>query len=125
MVLLGCVLMHVLGLLWQVLRSLAEGCGLNEGAQSLGLGLHQQQQHSSGAQNGSLQPRESMDGVAPQYEQLQVFPQSPRTHAEIPCCTSYVPLITSFLPALCDRIGRPWADMQHCLIWWRSMLLYR
>ena len=78
--------MHALGLLWQVLRSLAEGCGLDEGAQSLGLGL-QQQQHSSSAQNGSLQPRESMDGVAPQYEQLQVFPSTPQTQTPI-CCAA-------------------------------------
>ena len=60
----------------QVLRGLAEGCGLDEAAHSLGLGLlqqQQQQQHSSCAQNGSLQPRESMDGATPQYEQLQVL----------------------------------------------------
>jgi len=54
---------------WQVLRSLAEGCGLDEGAQGLSLGL---QQHSSSTQNGALEPRPSMDGATPQYEHLQV-----------------------------------------------------
>ena len=55
----------------QVLRSLAEGCGLDEGARSLSLGL--EQQHSSSEQNGALQSRESMDGATPQFEQLQVW----------------------------------------------------
>ncbi len=62
----------------QVLRSLAEGCGLDEGAHSLGLGL-QEEQHSSSTQNGNLQSRESMDGVTPQYEQLQVLPTNAET----------------------------------------------
>ena len=52
----------------QVLRSLAEGCGLEEAARSLSLGLHQE---TKAVVNG-FAPRESMDGAAPQYERLQV-----------------------------------------------------
>ena len=52
----------------QVLRSLAEGCGLEEAARSLSLGLRQE----TGAVVNGFAPRESMDGAAPQYERLQV-----------------------------------------------------
>ena len=52
----------------QVLRSLAEGCGLEEAARSLSLGLRQE----TGAVLNGFAPRESMDGAAPQYERLQV-----------------------------------------------------
>ena len=81
--------------MWQVLRSLAEGCGLDEGARSLGLGL-QEQQHSSCAQNGALQPRERMDGATPQYEQLQVplaLTQEPKTACL--CCPCGPPNLPS------------------------------
>ncbi|CAK0738768.1 hypothetical protein CVIRNUC_001090 [Coccomyxa viridis] len=55
-----------------VLRSLAEGCGLEEAARSLSLGLRQE----TGAVVNGFAPRESMDGAAPQYERLQESVQS-------------------------------------------------
>lgn len=58
-----------------MLRSLAEGCGIEDGAHSLSLGLLQQHNGSSMG-NGMAAPRESMDGATPQYEQLQVHSSS-------------------------------------------------